>query len=331
MKEAYISIGTNIGDRCENLRNALIKMHERENITLTKISSFYETAPWGKTDQPPFLNAATKILTALSPENLLKTLQNIENEMGRVRKEHWGERVIDIDIIHYEGANIKSENLTLPHRYFGERKFVLIPLFEIAPKLVIEDKPLNEYLKNCKDNLSVKKIDGSPKDFNMTLIAAMDSGRGIGYKNKLLRKIKSDMNFFRENTLNNIIIVGKNTFKEMGKLDKRKIIVLSKRENFAGENLYIARSVLDLFNILDRCEEKIFIAGGEKIYNLLLPYARAALITRIFDVKKADKFLPRLYDFSLQEIRFSEENNIKFAFSKYTKEGKSPLRLEIYS
>ena len=325
MKEVYISIGGNLGDKRENLRNALIKIHENKNIILTKISSFYETDPWGKTDQQPFLNAAAKILTNLSPEDLLKTLQNIEKEMGRVRKEHWGERIIDIDIVHYEGVSVKSENLTLPHPYFGKRKFVLAPLFEIAPNLIIEDAAVKDYLKNCKDGLSVKKTSGSPKDFNMTIVAAMDKSRGIGCQNKLLYKIKSDMIFFRENTLNGVIIVGKNTFNEMRKLDKRRIIVLSKSENFVGENLYTAHSVSELFNLLDKFNEKIFVAGGEAIYNLLMPYARTALITHIFDAKKADKFFPPLYDFSLKEMRFSEENKIKFAFSRYAKKENHPF------
>lgn len=325
MKEVYISIGGNLGDKRENLRNALIKIHENKNIILTKISSFYETDPWGKTDQQPFLNAAAKLLTNLSPEDLLKTLQNIEKEMGRVRKEHWGERIIDIDIVHYEGVSVKSENLTLPHPHFGKRKFVLAPLFEIAPNLIIEDVAVKDYLKNCKDELSVKKTSGSPKDFNMTIVAAMDKSRGIGCQNKLLYKIKSDMIFFRENTLNSVIIVGKNTFNEMRKLDKRRIIVLSKSENFVGENLHSARSVLELFNLLDKFNEKIFVAGGEAIYNLLMPYARAALITHIFDARKADKFFPPLYDFSLKEMRFSEENKIKFAFSRYAKKENHPF------
>lgn len=324
MKAAYISIGGNLGDRCENLRKALLLVQESENITLTKVSSFYETTPWGNQNQPLFFNCAAKILTDLSPENLLETLQNIENKLGRVRKTHWGERVIDIDIIHYEGENRQSEFLNLPHPYFSERNFVLIPLFEIEPKLVINDISIENYLKNCKDNLPVKKIAGSPKDFDITLVAAVDKGGGIGFKNKILYKIKSDLKNFRQNTLNNIIIVGKNTFRETGLLENRKIIVLSQAENFSGDNVCTASSVLELFKILDKFHDKfpnkkIFAAGGEKIYNLLLPYATSAFVTQIFDEAKADRFFPILYDFTLNEMRFGEENNLKFAFARYLK------------
>lgn len=320
MKEAYISIGSNIGDRCENLRKALVLINENQNITLTKVSSFYETAPWGKENQPQFLNAAAKILTGLTPENLLKTLLNIEKNMGRIRKEHWGERIIDIDIIHYEGENIKTQNLTLPHPYFAERNFVLIPLFEIAPKLFINNVPLKTYLKKSKDKLPVTKVKGSPKDFDITVIAAMDKNRGIGYKNKILYKIKKDLKYFRENTLNSITIMGKNTFKETGILDKREIAVMSKSENFKGVS-YTAKSALDLFSFFDNRErKKIFAAGGEQIYSLLLPYANSAFVTQILSERTADKFFPALYDFKLTEMRFSEENGIKFAFSKYLKE-----------
>lgn len=323
MKAAYISIGSNMGNKVENLRKALVLTDSAENIRLTKISSFYETEPWGRQNQPHFLNATAEILTGLSPENLLKTLLNIENIMGRVRKEHWGERIIDIDIIHYEGENIKSENLTLPHPYFSERNFVLIPLFEIEPKLVINDISIKKYLKKSKDNLKVTKAKGSPKDFDMTLIAAVDKNRGIGFENKILYTIKSDLKYFRQNTLNSIIIMGKNTFHETGVLDERKIIVMTKTENFDGK-IYSVKSVLDLFNLLDNFNsEKIFIAGGEAVYDCLLPYANTALVTHILSEKKADKFFPVLYDFKLQEMRFSEEQGAKFAFSKYVKEYKN--------
>lgn len=320
MRAAYLSIGSNMGDRCENLREALVLLHNEKNIILTKISSFYETAPWGKTDQPSFLNGAAKILTELSPKELLNILQNIENTMGRIRKERWGERIIDIDIVHYEGENIKSELLTLPHPYFAKRNFVLAPLFEIEPKLVINDIPIKKYLNECRDNLPVKKALGSPKDFKISVMAAMDKIRGIGYKNKILYKIKSDMQYFRKNTLNSVIIMGRNTFKEVGILDKRKIIVMSQTENFKGKNLYTANSVLELFKLLDNFKkEKIFIAGGEEIYKLLMPYASLSLITHISSEKTADRFFPPLYDFTLKEMRFAEENNLKFAFAKYEK------------
>ena len=321
MKSVYISIGGNIGDRVKNLRNAIVMMHEEKEITVTKVSSFYETEPWGKTDQPKFLNAALKILTTLKPEVLLMKLQNIEQKLGRTRHERWRERTVDIDVIHYEDLVMESEFIKLPHPYFKERKFVLIPLYEIAPKLKIDDVDIKTYLSDCKDELAVLKTAGSPKDFQMTAIACVNENGGIGFNNQLLYKIKADMTRFHELTLNNILIVGKNTFQEMGKLDKRIIIVMSRTEKFSGENIYTANSVAELFSVLDGfSDKKIFIAGGEDIFRLLIPYAARAEITKISDNKPSDKFFPHLYDFTLQKILMSEDQEFKLAFCSFSKE-----------
>jgi len=132
---AYIGIGSNLGNREENLRKALLLM-ERKGIKIKDVSSFHETPPWGKTDQPPFLNAAIKVETDLSPEDLLTALLEVEKEMGRVREEKWGPRVIDLDILLFNGEVVERPGLKIPHPYMHEREFVLTPLAEIAPDVV---------------------------------------------------------------------------------------------------------------------------------------------------------------------------------------------------
>lgn len=135
MSKAFVALGSNLGDREETLRTALRLLQEK-GVLVEKVSSFIETEPYGVTDQPGFLNAVCQVKTELAPLELLRLLLSIEQEMGRVRLRHWGERNIDLDLLLYEGACVESEELTLPHPDMQNRDFVLIPLAELAPELV---------------------------------------------------------------------------------------------------------------------------------------------------------------------------------------------------
>ena len=135
MSTAYVALGSNLGDREENLRNAL-KHLEANDVRVVKVSTFIETEPYGVTDQPGFVNAVCQVETKLEPLELLRLLLNIEQEMGRVRLRRWGERNIDLDLLLYEDACMVSEELTLPHPDMQNRDFVLLPLAEIAGEVV---------------------------------------------------------------------------------------------------------------------------------------------------------------------------------------------------
>lgn len=134
MKEAYVALGANLGDRASSLRTALEKMAATPQLDLLRISGVYETDPVGVTDQPLFLNMAAAVATNLSPVALLERLLDIERQMGRVRDVRWGPRTIDLDLLMYEDVRIETETLTLPHPRMGERAFVLVPLRDIWPK-----------------------------------------------------------------------------------------------------------------------------------------------------------------------------------------------------
>ena len=133
MNTAYISIGSNIGDRLHHLQEAIRGLHSHQRIEVTKVSSIYETAPVGYTNQADFLNLAVCVETSLDPYELLASCQDIENGLGRVRQIRWGPRTVDLDILLYNNDNIEAENLLVPHPRMGERAFVLVPLLEIAP------------------------------------------------------------------------------------------------------------------------------------------------------------------------------------------------------
>jgi dihydroneopterin aldolase/2-amino-4-hydroxy-6-hydroxymethyldihydropteridine diphosphokinase len=132
-KEGYLGLGSNLGDRHKLLRDAIRALNSNAHIKVVKKSAFHDTAPVGNLDQGRFLNAVIKIETVLEPEVLLETVLEIEKNLGRERREHWGPRTIDIDILAIDDLVYVSPSLSIPHPLMHEREFVLRPLQEIAP------------------------------------------------------------------------------------------------------------------------------------------------------------------------------------------------------
>ena len=135
MAIVHLGIGSNIGDRQANCERALELLGGR-GIKIKKVSSMYETRPWGLKEQPDFINMAAEAETDLSPEELLDALKGIEKEMGRKDTVKWGPRVIDLDILFYNDEIVDTQRLRIPHPFIHERDFVVVPLAEIAPDKV---------------------------------------------------------------------------------------------------------------------------------------------------------------------------------------------------
>lgn len=156
--QAFLSLGTNMGDRLANLQEALRLLRSHDAVTVAKLSSIYETEPVGYTEQPAFLNMAVQVSTSLSAQELLDLCLSIEQEIGRVREFRWGPRIIDLDILLYNQENIVSEKLIIPHPRIEERAFVLVPLIEIAPDIKLPNKPilLKESLQLLRDREGVR-------------------------------------------------------------------------------------------------------------------------------------------------------------------------------
>lgn len=157
MPKLYLLLGGNLGDRLRYLEMA------REKIAvqigpIMQSSALYETAAWGKTDQPAFINQVLEVQTPLAPEQVLQHINGIEQELGRVRQEHWGARVIDIDILFYSDLVQQTQRLTIPHPQLHLRRFTLLPLAEIAPKLVhpVLGESITHLLKTCPDPLDAR-------------------------------------------------------------------------------------------------------------------------------------------------------------------------------
>ncbi|MBR0062021.1 MAG: 2-amino-4-hydroxy-6-hydroxymethyldihydropteridine diphosphokinase, partial [Selenomonadaceae bacterium] len=263
------------------------------------------TEAWGVVNQPNFINAAIKISTKLEPLALLDELQRIELELGRVRREHWGARTIDIDILFIEGREISCERLTVPHKFLFDRDFALVPLKEIFPSLSCN-------LRGDK----VIRVEGSPIDFKFKLVACVDKNFGLGYKNNLLFKIPADLKNFRELTLNHTIIFGRKTlatFPNQQPLDGRRNIILSRSlKSLSGAE--VVGSVEELFDILDAAEEN-FVIGGAEVFNELIPYAAEIFLTVVDAETQADVFFPSVEEFTLQAAQIVDG----YEFRRYTR------------
>lgn len=159
---AYISFGSNLGKREENIKNAIWLMSEDPNITIKKVSSIYETEPFGKKDQGWFLNGVLEILTKFPPYDLLMVLEDIERRLGRKRSIKWGPRTIDLDILLFGKELIETPNLKVPHPGLHQRNFVLVPLAEIAPTLIHPrlKKTIEELLLESDDMCEVRRWEG---------------------------------------------------------------------------------------------------------------------------------------------------------------------------
>lgn len=159
MNIAYLLTGGNLGNREENLTTAREFINQQCG-TISTASSLYETAAWGNTDQPAFLNQALELHTELNARQLIRRLLKVEKIMGRVREEKYGPRLIDIDILLFNNEKHNYQFLKLPHPEMQNRRFALLPLAEIAPNIVhpVLKKTVMELLNECKDELEVKKI-----------------------------------------------------------------------------------------------------------------------------------------------------------------------------
>lgn len=148
--DCILALGSNVGDKVANIHAAIARLTQSGQMRLVRQSQIYRTAPWGKTDQDWFANAAIAVATGLTPREILSHCQQVENELGRVRRERWGPRLIDVDVLFYRDAEISEPDLVIPHPLIAERAFVLVPLAEIAPDVVIRGQAAVQMLRDVE-------------------------------------------------------------------------------------------------------------------------------------------------------------------------------------
>lgn len=158
----FIGLGSNLLNPMQQLKLAVQEIAQLPQTKVVKASSLYASKPMGPQNQPDYVNAVCKIATALSPYQLLDALQQIELKHGRVRKEErWGPRTLDLDILLFGSLNEDTERLQLPHPGIAAREFVLVPLFEITPDLLMPDgQPLAKWVANCNLN-QLRRLQGA--------------------------------------------------------------------------------------------------------------------------------------------------------------------------
>ncbi len=168
----FLLLGANLGDRVATLHRAAELIAERIGPVMQR-SALYETAAWGVTNQPAFLNQVLMVETALKPEAVLTQTQAIEEELGRVRDVKWGARVIDVDILYYDQLVLHADTLTIPHPFLHQRRFTLVPLAEIAPNFVhpILEKTTQQLLQEVSDESAVTRSKGGQTGLTGSYIA----------------------------------------------------------------------------------------------------------------------------------------------------------------
>lgn len=162
MHIAFIGLGSNMGDKLANLKKAIEGLGKIQGTKVLTVSSLYKTEPVGDVEQDWFVNAVAEVETGLTPRELLNKLLYIEKNLGRIRDEKWGPRVIDLDILLYDNLVMDEEGLSIPHPYLHKRGFVLVPLAEIAPKVIHPKlkKSMSELMHGIHDNKNIEKIGG---------------------------------------------------------------------------------------------------------------------------------------------------------------------------
>lgn len=154
MVTVYVALGSNLENPLEQLKQAVRSLQKFANFA---VSPFYSSKPLGPQDQPDYVNAVAKFDTDLSPIELLAHLQSIENQQGRVRLRRWGERTLDLDILLYGNEQIQSERLTVPHYDMHNREFVIVPLYDLSPDLILPNgTPVAELYQQFKEHQMVR-------------------------------------------------------------------------------------------------------------------------------------------------------------------------------
>ncbi|CAM3656071.1 2-amino-4-hydroxy-6-hydroxymethyldihydropteridine diphosphokinase [Brevibacillus invocatus] len=157
---AYLALGSNLGDRADNLKQAIERLSQQPGVRVVRVSSVYETDPVGNVEQDAFLNMVIAVETEHTPEQLLDTALSIEQELGRVRTIRWGPRTIDIDVLLYGQERVQLEHLQIPHPELTKRAFVLVPLRDVwrDETLPIYNQPISIYLLSLlEDQKGVRK------------------------------------------------------------------------------------------------------------------------------------------------------------------------------
>lgn len=157
-EHAFLSLGGNLGDPAQSMAAALRMLDASDKVRVVTVSSLYRTPPWGKIDQPDFLNVTAEVATTLAPLELLELCLDVERRLKRVRIERWGPRLIDIDVLLHGDSHVSDDGLEIPHPRMLDRAFVMVPLAEISPELMLAGRPAADWAASL-DSSGIEKLD----------------------------------------------------------------------------------------------------------------------------------------------------------------------------
>ncbi|MDR0444682.1 MAG: 2-amino-4-hydroxy-6-hydroxymethyldihydropteridine diphosphokinase [Puniceicoccales bacterium] len=311
MTRVYLSLGNNLGDRKENLREAIT--HLQKDFELFAISSLWETEPWGNVRQASFLNLVLGLNVYGSIGEFFARCQAIEQALGKKKQAFWGPRTIDIDLIFWGHEIYRSSHLMVPHPYWYQREFVLRPLLEIAPLMNPGGKSLLFWIRHCRTLFSIGigcigKLEGievSPipsltceelKGQGLVLkgIVAVDSRDGIACGGKIPWDIPEDRSFFREKTRGGILCMGRKTVERLPHSfdpEERELWILSRTLSFFEQypRALIFRRPEEIRDV--QTDKIIWICGGGEVYESFLSLCSELYITRLLKDYHCDLFL----------------------------------------
>lgn len=157
--QCYIGLGSNMGDSRATISEALKRLNELPGVVVEAVAPLYRTAPVGYEDQDYFLNTVARVNTTLTPRQLLAGLQQIENDLGRVRVIRWGPRTVDLDILLYGQQTINEPDLQVPHPRMGQRAFVMVPLADLNPQLMFDGERAQVLAKRLAEEQEITRLD----------------------------------------------------------------------------------------------------------------------------------------------------------------------------
>lgn len=298
---AYIGLGANLGDAAQTVLAAAHALTRADGVSRLRLSPLYDTSPVGCTG-PDYVNAVAEIHTSLSASALLATLQGIEQAHGRERPYRNAPRTLDLDLLWYGGQTITQADLIVPHPRMHERAFVLQPLQDLAPELILAQGTLADLLTRCADQ-AIRPLP-RPSFFTsetamsalppIRLVVAYTDNRVIGRDGGMPWHLPGDLAHFKRSTLGNPILMGRKTWLSLGRpLPGRRNLVLSRDASFAAAG---AERFASLDEALAACQdaERICVIGGEQIFRLALPLADELIATEIHAQIEGDTWFPEL-------------------------------------
>ncbi|MFT4901058.1 MAG: 2-amino-4-hydroxy-6-hydroxymethyldihydropteridine diphosphokinase [Lentimonas sp.] len=318
---AYVALGSNLGDRMSNLRSALRMLELGGDLIVLQVSSAYENRAIGMGEAEPFLNAVAELSTSLSAEALLQRGLEVEDRLGRVRSGVWAPRTMDIDLLLYGASKVETQHLQLPHPRILERDFVLCPLLQIAPQLVLNGRALSEWvaaLSELELSQVEERIWAQPQ---VRMIAAVAANRVIGRDGKLPWSIPEDWALFLRKTRGGTLLMGRKSFLEMTRepnwAEQRDYIVItSQPEKLQNYGVRTTGTVAEAVALGGQAARPIWVCGGEAVYAEALPLADQLHLTLVHAEVAGDTCFPDWTDTFTAEIACaaSRDSNYHYSF-----------------